>query len=292
MPPNLPNDNMDRDGDGVPVRDGDCDDTSAMAKPGLAEICGDGLDNDCDGVADRSQDAQGMATACSPFEPGAADIPLNPLSFVGGAPVISFVDGVISERDGVLKLDAGPSVFGVSIPVTGDITLDLKITGATIVADVVQAGTAIVLENARLGGVLEAKTIDTIRGLSVDQIGLLPENSLLDATFANLLGPLLALPKAPAGIQSKYAGCRTPDIDVDQDKLESFCDSNPDDDVKVVDVCIDGDGTEVRDVLDDAGNVVMHCSEAEKAGKPRFVDGISVALKFATTAVKSIKPPR
>ncbi len=36
----------------------------------------------------------------------------------------------------------------------------------------------------------------------------------------------------------------------------------------------------------------MHCSEAVKDGKNRFVDGISVALKFDTTAVKSIKPPR
>jgi hypothetical protein len=29
----------------------DCDDTSALASPGLTEICGDGLDNDCDGLA-------------------------------------------------------------------------------------------------------------------------------------------------------------------------------------------------------------------------------------------------
>ena len=36
----------------------------------------------------------------------------------------------------------------------------------------------------------------------------------------------------------------------------------------------------------------MHCTEAVSGGKNRFVDGISVALKFSTTAVKSIKPPR
>ncbi|MCB9763746.1 MAG: FG-GAP repeat protein [Alphaproteobacteria bacterium] len=31
--------------------DSDCDDSSAAAAPGLEEICGDGLDNDCDGTA-------------------------------------------------------------------------------------------------------------------------------------------------------------------------------------------------------------------------------------------------
>jgi hypothetical protein len=31
--------------------DGDCDDASAAAAPGLAEICGDGIDNNCDGAA-------------------------------------------------------------------------------------------------------------------------------------------------------------------------------------------------------------------------------------------------
>ncbi|MBA3455597.1 MAG: putative metal-binding motif-containing protein [Deltaproteobacteria bacterium] len=283
----------DADGDGVTVMAGDCDDTNNMVKPGMPEICGDGFDNDCDGVADRTQDAMKVATACSPFEAGKADIHLDPLSFSAGTsdPVIIFKDGVISQGAAGLVLDSGPSLFSVAIPVTDGITLDLRISGATIQADVVQAGSAIVLKNGRLGGVIEAKTADTIRGLEVEQIGLLPENSLLDATFANLLGPLLALPKAKEAIVKKYPGCRTPDIDVDQDGLEAFCDSDPDDDIKEVDVCIDGDGTELKDIVS-GGVVTMHCSEAVSGGKPRFVDGISVALKFDTTAVKSIKPPR
>ena len=33
-------------------------------------------------------------------------------------------------------------------------------------------------------------------------------------------------------------------------------------------------------------------AEAQKAGKNRFVDGISVELNFSTSAIKSIKPPR
>jgi len=275
-------DTADADGDGQSVAQGDCDDTTATGttvKKNAVEICGDGLDNDCDGVADRTEDGNGNATACSPFEAGKADLKLDPLSLEGGAPVISFKDGTV---DSALKLVAGPSIFSVNIPVTDGINLDLRITGATIEGTLAADGTTM---NGRLGGVIDSKTADTIRGLDVEQIGLTPENSLLDATFANLLGPLLALPKAKANILKKYPGCRTPDIDVDGDGLEAFCDSNPNDDNKSVDVCIDGDGTEIKDTATE------QCAAAMKNGKPRFLDGISVEMNFKTTTIKSIKPP-
>ena len=172
------------------------------------------------------------------------------------------------------------------------VTLDLRITGATIEADVTETAGKLTLQKGRLGGVIDAKTADTIRGLTVDQIGLTPANSLLDATFANLLGPLLALPKAKMEILAKYDGCRTPDIDVDRDGLEAFCDSNPNDDVKEVDICIDGDGTEYADVKNGEGITTMHCTEALVGDKPRFPDGISVELNFTTTPVKAIVAPR
>jgi hypothetical protein len=278
---NNPNttDHEDRDGDGYTVAQGDCDDHNPDVHPGHPEICGDGFDNDCDGVADRSTDAQGNVTACSPYASD-ADLYLDPLSLNNGAPMIAFKDGTV---DGSLKLVAGPSIFGVNIPVTDGISLDLRITGATIEATLLGDGSTM---TGRLGGVIDARTADTIRGLDVDQIGLKPENSLLDATFANLLGPLLALPKANPNILKKYPNCRTPDIDVDGDGLEAFCDSNPNDDDKSFDVCIDGDGTEIRD---EPGKP---CTEAMKDGKYRFVDGISVQMNFKTTPVNAIKPPR
>ncbi len=290
-------DTQDLDHDGQTIADGDCDDHDPTVYKGAPEICGDGKDNDCDGVADRSVDAMGNVTACSPFDlVHPATIPLDPRSLVNGQPAIAFDDGVISTgSDGTLKLLAGPSIFGVNIPVTDGITLDLKITGATIKADVVPMGTGFVLKNGHLGGVLDAHTADTIRGLTVTQIGLTPDDSLLDATFANLLGPLLALPKANANVQMKYVGCRTPDIDVDEDGLEAFCDSTASADTpnKTVDVCIDGDGTEVHDVLAADGSVMMQCTEALLPnGNLRFVDGISVELNFDTVPVAKLLPPK
>jgi hypothetical protein len=278
--PNTTN-HDDADGDGQSVAQGDCDDTNPMIKKGMPEICGDGYDNDCDGVADRSVDAQGNVTACSPYDPATmVDLHLDPLSLDGDAPLIAFKDGVIDANN---KLIAGPSIFSVNIPVTNGLNLDLRITGARIEATLLPDGTTI---TGRLGGVIDAKTADTIRGLDVAQIGLTPANSLLDATFANLLGPLLALPKAKMDILKQFPNCRTPDIDVDGDGLEAFCDSNLNDDDKSVDVCIDGDGTIIRDTP------TMQCTEAMKDGKPRFVDGISVEMNFSTSRIKSIKPPR
>nr|HEX4315203.1 putative metal-binding motif-containing protein [Kofleriaceae bacterium] len=273
-------DGSDLDGDGFSLAQGDCDDTDPTVHPGAPEICGDGKDNDCDGVADRSP---APSMACSPYDPSTpADIPLDPLSFddMGNA-AITYKDGTITKgSDGVLHLEAGPDLFGVSLPVSNGITLTLKITGATIKADVVPMGQTFALQNGHLGGVLDAHTMDTITGLTVDAIGLTPDKSLLDATFANVLGQLLALQK-PKGVQAKFPGCMAPDIDVDGDGIEAFCDSTPDDATKTVDTCIDGDGTIVMDSMD--GSNVVQCTAAKDSkGNFRFVDGISVELNFTT----------
>lgn len=293
---NVPStDTQDKDHDGQTIADGDCDDNDATVKKGAAEICGDGKDNDCDGVADRSVDATGGVTACSPFDTAKpATIPIDAKSLVSGQPAVQFKDGVITQSGSGFALEAGPSVFSVNIPVTSGVVLDLKITGATIKADVVAAGSGFALKNGHLGGVLDAHTADTIRGLDISAIKLTPDKSLLDATFANVLGSLLALPKANATIQAKYAGCRTPDIDVDGDGLEAFCDSTANDTTpaQTVDTCIDGDGTEVTDVKDGSGMVTMHCTEAKNGDALRFVDGISVELNFDTVPAAKLTPPQ
>ena len=58
----------DADGDGVTVEDGDCDDTSAAVAPGAVEICNDGVDDDCDGLADDADDSLDASTTTLFYE--------------------------------------------------------------------------------------------------------------------------------------------------------------------------------------------------------------------------------
>jgi hypothetical protein len=273
----------DMDGDGVTIADGDCDDTNT-AVLGDVEICGDGLDNDCDGNADFGTDADGQP-ACSPYDDTPDLIPLDPLAFNSdGSPVIQFTSGTVTVDDeGILVLEAGPSIFSVNIPVTDGLNLDLRISGATIFGDIQPSivNGQLRIANGRLGGVLGADTMDKITGLDVEQIGLLPEDSLLDATFSNILGTILALPRMPDDFE--YPGCQTPDIDSDQDGLEAFCDTEPFDEIQKVDVCVDGNGDVVFDEIDGNGVITKQCTEAtNNKGDLKFVDGISVEINFET----------
>jgi Synergist-CTERM protein sorting domain-containing protein len=47
---------VDCDGDGVTPAEGDCDDRDASIGPGRPEVCGDRLDNDCNGLYDDGCD--------------------------------------------------------------------------------------------------------------------------------------------------------------------------------------------------------------------------------------------
>ena len=51
--PGVANPLLDSDGDGVGACDGDCDDSDAAVGPGEAEICDNGVDDDCDGAVDQ-----------------------------------------------------------------------------------------------------------------------------------------------------------------------------------------------------------------------------------------------
>ena len=73
--------NADHDGDGVPYNQ-DCNDNNSDIFPGADEICGDDIDNDCDGEIDEDCDMDGdgypAGEDCNDYDehmnPGAADI--------------------------------------------------------------------------------------------------------------------------------------------------------------------------------------------------------------------------
>jgi hypothetical protein len=256
---------QDEDGDGVTIAGGDCDDRpdlGAAASPQLAEICDDGIDNDCDGAADLE--------GCNPFDLTPESIMVDALSFEdNGEPIIAFDSGRTIMEGSDLLLQAGPSVFSLVIPITDDIPLTLSMTGVRIQGTVVPVGEGLGIVGGRLGGVMDSYTLDQVRGLEVMEINLRPEDSMLDAMYANTLGVLL-------GFQRNEMGCMMPDIDIDGDGLEAFCDTTPDDEVNAIDLCIDGDGTEIRD----EGGV--QCTTAMVDGELRFADGVSMVMNFET----------
>ena len=60
------NPNIDDDGDGFTENEGDCNDNDAIIYPGAPEICGDGIDQDCNGsdlnCEDVDNDGDGFTT--------------------------------------------------------------------------------------------------------------------------------------------------------------------------------------------------------------------------------------
>jgi hypothetical protein len=231
----------------VEIFDRDAD-PDACVKLGVYDgACADAVCTVGDGVADAYA-----------IDPGSVD--------GDGAPISRF-RAAHTEVGAAVRLLTGPGFVRLSVPATDTIRLVLPVSATALEAEMTGAGADTALAAGRLHGVLQAFALDRQRGLSVPDIGLEPEHSLADAFFANIFGPILALEAGPRG-------CRKPDIDVDGDGLEAFCDSNPDDADNTVDVCIDGDGTMV---LDGPGS---ECTEAVGPAGPRFVDGVSAAFAF------------
>ena len=276
--PTAAADLMDLDGDGFSPAQGDCDDRAdaahlAMAKmrhPGAMDVCGDGIDEDCDGIPDNDP-------SCDPFKDNDVTVGVQSVSFDSAMqPLISFKDG--SVKMGVLN--AGPDKFQLDVPFQKGITLDLNLTGARVQMDLMDAGGLTSVPalgpdgkaGGRLGGVLSAVTLAQITGINAGGV-IKPDQSLLDAVFAGAVGTVL-------GLDQDKDQHYEPDIDVDGDGIESFWNANPPTDGSSphVDTCRDGDGTIITGT---------DCPLAKDAkGNYRFVDGLSAALKFSAVPVK------
>lgn len=308
-------DTTDYDGDGWSLADGDCDDRvptdwadapahwdAALINPDMVELCGDGFDNNCDGLADEG--CNPLTTADGVDE----TIPVDTLSLLPdeSEAIIVFRSGRVEA--GVLH--SGPSRFSFAVELEGR-SLELNLTSAMLSADVTIDSDGLHLTNGMLGGVLSGRSLDRVPNIAVDFLGGDENSTMLDIIVGSI-GAVLSLPTkricvpkdgaTPMQIPLIYceanADCldtelyrcksdvRAPDIDVDDDGVEVFLDLNldGDDSIEAVDTCIDGDGTLVHDTLDASGVVIEHCTEAlDDFGNPRFVDGFSIALTLETT---------
>lgn len=266
---------FDLDGDGTP-------DNKMAAVASLAQsTIDDGLANGTlvipIEIFDRDADPDGcvkLATytgscatgTCNMTDAVADTVALDPASYDGAGVPYSRLRAMSTDAGGMLTSGVGPVV--ITVPITDVITLQLPITVQRL-DGVLGTGPTAGLVGVKLGGTMQSFRLATVPMPDVPEIGTMPGDTLLDGIFANLLGPLLAMPQSPF-----MSGCRTADIDLDGDGLESFCDSLPDDATKRVDTCIDGDGT----IVHDGDNGVARCTDTLVGGHPRFPDGVSAAV--------------
>jgi hypothetical protein len=201
-------------------------------------------------------------------------VTLDATSFDGSGAPISRMRSMATDAGG--ELSAEPGILVITVP-GGSSGLDFNFPIGVQQVTGTLAGPGLAgLVRFRVGGTMQAFRLDSVPAPQSPDLGTMPGDTLLDISFANLIGPLLALPKSAV-----LSTCRTGDIDIDRDGLESFCDSNPDDEIKRVDTCIDGDGTVVRD----GDNGVARCTDAMIGPTRRFPDGISAAIELDAIAV-------
>ena len=264
-------DTKDSDGDKQTIADGDCDDRKdkgATIKKGGTEICGDGLDNDCNGKADDG---------CLPWTKD-SQYPIESLGLN-----TAMTESLVTFKGASIKggkMTAGPSVFGVKVEVSSNMFIDLNLTHVFMSADVKQGTDGLELSKGMLGGVLSAKVMGESPNLLSDYYGN-KDDTLLDV----LLGPI----GSTLGLPKDKDGNNVPDVDVDGDGTEVFLDKDMDGDKNNfrVDTCVDGDGTVVTNTYDSSKKLLTKCTSAkDKSGKYRFVDGWSISLKFDAKPTK------
>ena len=220
-------------------------------------------DADPDGCVKLALYSGSCATVpCNMADATPDTVALDPAWYAGDGTPYSRMRSMATDAAGALS--AGPGYLLLPLPLTDTIPLVLPIT-----VQVVEGTLTDTLVDFKIGGIMQAFRLDHVAIPPIPEIGAMDGDTFLDAIFANLLGPLLALPQSP-----QMSGCRTADIDVDGDGLESFCDSNPNDDIHRVDTCIDGDGT----VVMDGPGGEPRCTDTLVGGLPQFPDGVSVAV--------------
>jgi hypothetical protein len=110
---------------GYSAASGDCNDAAAGVHPGVAEVCGDGVDNDCDGIAD---DATALARTSAMSVTAAGSISWSPITGANGYDVVRGSLGILASSHGNFALATAAclgndltstSVSDPAVPATG-----------------------------------------------------------------------------------------------------------------------------------------------------------------------------
>lgn len=119
----APCDTSDADGDGWSECDGDCDDAVAFVHPEAIEICGDGVDEDCDGKGDDEAPCNGLGTFVSQKNGnvGATGTMKDP--------VATIAEGL--ENAALIGAEGAPQIVLIS---AGSYVEDLVVTGPVSLA--------------------------------------------------------------------------------------------------------------------------------------------------------------
>lgn len=122
---------FDNDGDGYTVADGDCDDTDSAVNPGEAEVCADGVDNDCDGGPGPCAPASTSLGGAVEYTGSANERVGNSVAVVGDVDGDGYDDLLIGAGNPGNGASEGAAylVLGSLSPGSSDLSSAVKFTG-------------------------------------------------------------------------------------------------------------------------------------------------------------------